>query len=506
MIKSISIENFKSIGPMARIPLKPITLIFGPNSSGKSSIIQSLLMLKETLSNGQSGALQGKGESYDVGGYHDFVHNHDIERQLAFKFELRDFVGSTWNLEGDDYSEPDGWKQLVADLETILDGRSAFVTIRFSYNKNSRQSAVSSFKLHVGESYKPVVTYIRDREDSNIFSVSPDCDHPFFWEKFATVFANFVSDFLHPSTTITDENIFELYLNDISCTGILPESMLCLSAEKNGKNIYKSKADINNFGFDYYYHEKLNTDCFQDPAFLLSQASGEIKNFIENIEHIEPLRKEPRRYYSVTDDADLIKTYTGACPSIFDYLSDNDNLDEVNASLSKIGINYRLELKFSDEFQDICAINLVNTLTGVTSSLKDVGVGISQVLPIVVASLSAKNKTFAIEQPELHLHPAAQTELGDLFIRSALNGANNRFVIETHSEHLILRLLRRLRETADGDLPEGVTPVTPDDIAVLYVSPGEDGADILNLPVNEEGEFDCPWPNGFFNERMKELY
>ena len=111
-----------------------------------------------------------------------------------------------------------------------------------------------------------------------------------------------------------------------------------------------------------------------------------------------------------------------------------------------------------------------------------------------------------IEQPELHLHPALQTELVDLFIKSALGKQENTFLIETHSEHLILRLLRRIRENAEGNLPEDIPKITPDDLAVVYVDQGEHGAEVTHIPVNEEGEFDRPWPKGFFAERAKELF
>jgi predicted ATPase len=116
------------------------------------------------------------------------------------------------------------------------------------------------------------------------------------------------------------------------------------------------------------------------------------------------------------------------------------------------------------------------------------------------------NQLIAIEQPELHLHPALQAELGDVFIESALGENKNTFLIETHSEHVILRLLRRIRETAEGELPPGATPLRPEDVAVLYVKPGSEGSEVIELPVNIEGDFDKPWPDGFFPERSKELF
>jgi len=93
-----------------------------------------------------------------------------------------------------------------------------------------------------------------------------------------------------------------------------------------------------------------------------------------------------------------------------------------------------------------------------------------------------------------------------VFIESALGERKNTFILETHSEHLILRILRRIRETSAGELPDGLTPITPDRVAVLYVQPGKIGAEVVHIPVNADGEFDRPWPEGFFAERARELF
>ena len=159
-------------------------------------------------------------------------------------------------------------------------------------------------------------------------------------------------------------------------------------------------------------------------------------------------------------------------------------------------------------------IALFDKRAGIQVSLRDVGVGISQVLPVLVESYANQEKLIAIEQPEIHIHPALQAELADVFIESALGGTQNKFLLETHSEHLILRLLRRIRETSNGDFsdwsdslraacPEGIRP---EDVAVLYVQPREHGAEIIELPVTEDGDFSLPWPEGFFTERDRELF
>lgn len=150
-------------------------------------------------------------------------------------------------------------------------------------------------------------------------------------------------------------------------------------------------------------------------------------------------------------------------------------------------------------------LDLVDSVTGMHVQPRDVGIGISQVLPIVVAALEPSASLVAIEQPELHIHPAVQVGLGDLLIKGAKKHGIN-FLIETHSEHLILRLLRRIRETAEGELPLGVNKLCPEDVCVVYVQRGESGVELVVLPIDETGEFTKPWPKGFFEERAEELF
>ncbi|MCX6867695.1 MAG: DUF3696 domain-containing protein [Verrucomicrobia bacterium] len=146
--------------------------------------------------------------------------------------------------------------------------------------------------------------------------------------------------------------------------------------------------------------------------------------------------------------------------------------------------------------------------------MQDVGVGVSQSLPIILEAHAQQKKLIAIEQPELHIHPKLQAELGDVFIESALGENKNTFLLETHSEHLILRILRRIRETTEGEMaewPEALRKacpngIRPEDVAVLYVQPGADGSTVEQLRVNELGEFIDEWPGGFFDERVKEVF
>lgn len=134
------------------------------------------------------------------------------------------------------------------------------------------------------------------------------------------------------------------------------------------------------------------------------------------------------------------------------------------------------------------------------------GLGISQVLPILIITSAGNNIDFFIEQPEIHLHPALQCELADEFISSAKE-RNNKFYIETHSEHLLLRIMKRLRHSANGKIKkDDPLYITPDDICLLYIDDGGDCAFIRELELSRNGELLDPWPHGFFEEGYKESF
>jgi predicted ATPase len=155
---------------------------------------------------------------------------------------------------------------------------------------------------------------------------------------------------------------------------------------------------------------------------------------------------------------------------------------------------------------DLFFVQLQDSRTRTTVSFRDVGAGVGQVLPILVQCLVAENNLVLVEQPELHLHPRLQSELGDLFIDAALGECKNTFLIETHSEHLLLRVMKRMRQTAAGRLEGSSPPVRPEDVCVLFVHPTEHGSIVRQLRLSEDGELLDPWPNGFFEERFSEIF
>ena len=138
-------------------------------------------------------------------------------------------------------------------------------------------------------------------------------------------------------------------------------------------------------------------------------------------------------------------------------------------------------------------IHVQHPITREYANFADVGYGNSQVIPVLVGGLNAASgSTFIVEEPEIHLHPKAQAELGDFFLDLHRRGVQS--VIETHSEHMIVRLQRHI---ATGQL-------NAKDLFIYYVNPTVRGKELVRLELDEKGVFKKEWPGGFFPERLKE--
>ncbi len=145
--------------------------------------------------------------------------------------------------------------------------------------------------------------------------------------------------------------------------------------------------------------------------------------------------------------------------------------------------------------------------SGLVMAPQDLGVGISQVIPVMVAALhkpaDPASRVVMIEEPESNIHPAFQVVLADLFITQAKANPNALFLVETHSEHLLLRVMRRMRETFQGR-QQGELAVVPSDVSVLFVERYEGRMLARRMPLNEAGELVKAWPGGFFEEGLRE--
>ena len=142
-------------------------------------------------------------------------------------------------------------------------------------------------------------------------------------------------------------------------------------------------------------------------------------------------------------------------------------------------------------------IQILLTKDDISINLVDVGQGMNQALPLVVrANVNRPDSIVILEQPELHLHPAAHADLAELFARSAKEN-DQTFIIETHSENILLRLRKLIVENDFG--------FTKDDLVIYWIEDAElKGKELREIMVDEDGVLG-DWPEGVFNESLKEI-
>ena len=224
---------------------------------------------------------------------------------------------------------------------------------------------------------------------------------------------------------------------------------------------------------------------------------------------IGPFREQPPRVGVIDPDKKVVNVGMSG-ENILNILNTStfEEFEALNEWLARLEIGYSIEKEYYNHFS-ILELKLKDS-TGLEVSINDVGYGISQVLPVIVQCCLLKGSFITIEQPELHIHPRLQANLADLFVWSA-ETLKNDFLIETHSEHIILRLQRRQRETENhadykvevhGDW-NGLSNSV--DISVVEKADTRSHSSISTLQIDSKGEFTGQWPGGFFEERFEEI-
>jgi hypothetical protein len=561
MLREYQLTNFKAFAGPETIPIRPITLIYGPNSSGKSSILQSLLLLKQTLEEAQDSAtlLLPRGTLVDLGSYREFVHRHEVNNKFSFKVAF-------------DPRTKEARPFRVRKLLEAADPASVGLQVTFFYDGKAGNILLSSVEMFIGEQLLPMIVYepgelatlarafkantpesdelntllerhfpdrdpneLRELFDRSLSVRKINFEH-LFWQAWWGMTKEYVREELSQSQATfayreqEDREGWE-YISDLKGGG--EEKILELLEDYPFEKAIEDFKDANQalfLGLRNFLPSEVRNEPHTDSPFDVrwfypdlsdNPSSGSetqldispvtfhicslFRQFINDVVYLGPLRNDPERYYIFSGD---LSEYVGKSGKMTpDVLFKHPDLwNWVNERFDRFGLGYKLQVLPLGEEGNVFGLHLVDKETGVGASIRDVGFGVSQVLPIIVQSLLSRNKTLLIEQPEIHLHPALQAELGDLFIQSALGEQRNTFILETHSEHLMLRILRRIRETTEGELDPGLTPIRPEDVAVLYVLPDKDGAKVVEIPIQPDGEFATQWPQGFFAERAEELF
>ena len=599
MISGLRIGNFKAFSDTQYVPIRPLTLIFGPNSSGKSSAIHSLLLGHEAMKNGNLDIHRTEigGDSVDLGGFKQYIFNRDTERQVewAVEFDTSKFndriaeifkpskkttVGITIKL-GFEEDIPDDEEFLNTDIDQFISEVEQAKRIGakpgeslIKIAEHLKRYRYRSFKIKDIFSKKPQISTFRiEADDSPLLHMSVrrggilrlefiNNDHPVFEKILRAVLetSTTTSKITSEDLKIFREQISELVaqISTLDKPKFLPRGINVSEKQvRQQENVLwpiskGRRKDELALAFNFFVPKLIDE--------IIKEVTGLAEEQFNRLRYLGPLRSYPPRHLAFAQYHDPnwyagggyawdeVSRNVGLREKINEWLGDQkklstpyqlivqnlltiDQLEDIFAKkISDIEDKYNEELRDSDIFlspddllekihevpkdlkivgQDLAEVKelvLKDKRTDTIVSHRDVGIGVSQVLPVLASAYGTKDSIIAIEQPEIHLHPALQAELGDVFIQSSLGENKNTFLIETHSEHIILRIMRRMRETTNESLPAGLPSVRPDDVSIIYTQPTVSGAVVKVLELDSEGEFLDPWPEGFFEEGFRERF
>lgn len=552
-ITAITIENFKGIKEPVRIDLKPITLLFGPNSSGKSTIIHALHFAREVFERSNTNpdkTLQG-GDTIDLGGFENLVHCHDLSLPITLRFDLDlDEEGLPTYLNGllEENEWYDSGYQLITEKV-----KSAWVKISVSWSERVKQPLVRSYSLGINDEKLAEIETTEDGRQVHISTFNPF--NPIFFDgkseeecrAKADKAIRSVKDYYEQKTELDIEtmgpmflNLFDFFNSEVNNTAGIPGLMIPIPLEgkKTALPRWNKRLDIPEMAWRESL-EYLPRDNFEHLLSMLIVGPGErVRDALRNFCYLGPLRIVPPRNFIPANTPDASRWANGMNAWDILYNADDSFISKVNRWMSgkdqldsgyRVAVKEYIELDLGDPVTvSMMQGNLLDEETNIIRHLMnlksqkrlvlweeandievqplDIGVGISQVLPVIVASLQARSGFVVIEQPELHIHPALQVALGDLFIEQIQKNPDLIFILETHSEHMMLRFLRRIRETGEDALPPEAPSLTPDKLSIYFSEKAENGISLTPIRVDEDGDFIDRWPQGFFNERSGELF
>ena len=450
MFKHLKIQNFKGWKDTGTIHMAPISLFFGANSSGKSSIGQFLMMLKQTVESPDRKAVfypGGKNTAVQLGSYQEMVFHRDTSHKIAFEYQ--------WSLR---------------DMLKIEDPAS----------KKSFSGKDLAFYAEVG---------VKDTGQEARDGYIPGLNHL----KYELIEANEISLSIKMDRKANTKSQYK-----VETTGYM------LKRERG--RAWPLGAPIRFYGFP---HE---VAAYYQNADFVQTLNLRHETLFGSLSYLGPLRTRTERLYS----------WSGNEPESVGYEGENTVPAILAARNRKISLGYR---KQTMPFQEIIASALkkmglietfdVNPISkkrqeyevkvrtkGSKDSvdLPDVGFGISQVLPVLVQCFYAPPGSIIImEQPEIHLHPRAQSALADVMIdvinsRENGEGRNIQLVIETHSEHFLRRLQRRIAENAD----------LQQKVSAYFANIAKTPATFEALQIDIFGNI-RNWPENFFGDEMGDV-
>ncbi|CAB4956610.1 unannotated protein [freshwater metagenome] len=578
MLRNLVVENFKSIGAKVEVDLAPLTIVTGSNSSGKSTLLQCMLVLLQTLRHSSpERQLVLNGPLTQLGDFDDILHvgsknrlvsiglnvappapDDDTPQALMRKARVPVFVECQWSFTDrplrSDASATES-KTFPSVHSLAIDGyfesgetydptrlridRHSWTAERRrakeGYPDNLPQRSLQSLSWSVKTDPKlsadvrgVAFDHCLPAELTGKFDIqqemarhlletvtiarTSDIASPTDWQFFEELWKIVVDRVLSPlkvdSSGLESEPTIAQVRKMIQDQPVAPRKRLTATIRAETETIlrqFRAASEPAPWLFVVPLAEKYD------------RSISAVSDAILNLRYLGPLRVQPAPIYPVattlgTEDvgpsgewtASVLDTYKNK-PVTF--IPPNEipfsslAVPQVTLPLTEAVQLWMSYLKVADEVATKDRGSLGHELTVRNSpslphlALTHVGVGVSQCLPVVVSLLLAPSHSMTLlEQPELHLHPAVQSRLGDFLL--AMTASGRQCFVETHSEYLINRLRRRIAESEGNDVR--------DQVSLLFAENPDGQSTFRTVEVNEYGAI-LNWPEGFFDDTQDDI-
>jgi predicted ATPase len=444
MITGLRAQGFKSWEDTGHVEMAPLTGLFGTNSSGKTAILQCLLMLKQTVESVDRSRVLHTGDerSYvDLGTFYDIVYGHHLPGELGLTLD--------WQLP----------KPIQIDDPEATSSQPLF-TVGDLHFENLIQGSAEGMS---------------------------------------------VRDFAYTFTSDAKSCLFGMKRRDKKPEKARPEYDLTAQGytlRRSQGRAWPLPAPVKCYGFP----DQVNA-YYQNAGFL-SQLVLAFEQMFQDVYYLGPLREYPHRSYVWAGEQprDVGQRGELAVPALLAARSRGKSIrrgrgkarqsveERVAEWLRELGLIHSFKLEPIAENRNQYEVRVRRSAAASEVLITDVGFGVSQILPVLVLCYYApEGATIILEQPEIHLHPAVQAGLADVFI-DAIASRKLQIILESHSEHLLRRLQRRVAEEQ----------LRATDAALYFVGQRNGASQLERLDVDLYGNI-RNWPTSFFGDEMGEI-
>ena len=444
---SVRWQGFRGFVDTGWLDLPPLTVLLGANSSGKSSLLAPLLLLKQSLASRTGAtALVTRGEFVNVGAFRDFAHAHDSEGTVRF--------GLRWD------SHP-----RANARRAVGDNPPGGLDLAFVRGENLDEVRLSLYRLE--DVYRRIMLRRALTEDGRYTLWMPPVPDGFsVTESPPARVRRVLARVLRESKPV----------DFLFTTSDLRTAVLDRAADDDGPSFplllrepralfYSSMVD--------YARTRLNT-------------------LLDDIFFLGPLREPPKRVYELSGEPppDVGTRGEYASELLYRLGGETEEFDVVRDWLRHFDLPDSIQFEavgdegFAPRFGAGARAN----------SPLDLGFGLSQLFPLIVQGVLAPPMSqLLIEQPEIHLNPRLQAGLADLLVSFA--NKSKGVIVETHSEHFLLRLRQLLARDE----------INAEDVAVYFFDRVDAESRIRRVDLGQNGYIDPnDWPTGFFDDSLRE--